>query len=218
MKHTQIRFTHVFAIFVLMGFFGVTQAGNEQYYTYSVISDKEGSWNKRTIQVRLPEKITMDELRLLSEELKKTEKKNYERTYIYYLLPGQKVGAGAWATSHFLPTVEVEILGLTLEETAKLVHRAKNNSADEVGIWLDDRPYVGSTITIRRKDGKLYIETKYEDGSGSNEEMTETKSGSSIKLVQAGRNIHGEYYILDQNNELSAGGLNGIFHTYKKIN
>ena len=95
---TKLRFTHVFAIFLLMGVFDVAQAGNEKNYTYSVITDKGNAESKRTIYVRLPEKITETELQVLSEDLKKTAKKKYERTYIYYLLPGQNVGADAWAT------------------------------------------------------------------------------------------------------------------------
>ena len=217
MNHIQIRFTHVLAIFLLMGFFGVAQAGNDKNYTYSVISGNEYKNYKRSIDVRLNKKVSKQDLRSIAEKLKKSEKKKYERIFIAYYLPNMKVGSGAWATSHFNPKLKIEILGLTLEEEAKATQQAKSNSTGAVGIWMDDRPYIGATITIRRKAGKLYLETKYKDGSGSNEEMTETKSGSGIKLVEKGGNSHGEYYILDKNKDLHAGGNEGIFLKYKKI-
>jgi len=93
----------------------------------------------------------------------------------------------------------------------------KGTSRDVVGIWMDDRPYVGATITIYRENSKLYLESKYKDGSGSTEEMTETKINIGTKLVEKGGNPHGEYFVLNKKGNLQAGGNNGIFLKYKKL-
>ena len=37
--------------------------------------------------------------------------KRYERVFICYYLPGMILDSGAWATSHFNPTLQVRILG-----------------------------------------------------------------------------------------------------------
>jgi hypothetical protein len=37
--------------------------------------------------------------------------RKYERVFICYYLPGMEVGAGAWATGHFNPELEVKVLG-----------------------------------------------------------------------------------------------------------
>lgn len=217
MIRIKIRFTHVLTIFLLMALLNVTQAENEKNIAYSVISENEYKNYKHSIDVRLNKKVSKKALRSIAEKLKKLERKKYDRTFIAYYLPNMKVGSGAWATTHFNPKLKIKILGLTLEEEAKIVQQAKNHSADVVGIWLDDRPFIGATITIRRKGGKLYLETKYKDGSGSNEEMTERKSSSGIKLVEKGGNSHGEYFILDKKMDLHAGGNEGIFFKYKKL-
>jgi len=128
-----------------------------------------------------------------------------------------EVGSGAWATTHFNPELEVKILGLSLEDEEKMKQEAKSSTRDVVGIWKDESPYVASTITLYLEAGKLYLATRYKDGSSSVEEMTESDSDNGIKLVEKGGNRFGEYFILDNQKNLHAGGKNGIFRTYIKV-
>ena len=151
--------------------------------TYSVISDNIYRNAKRSIDVRLEQKVSEEALRAIAMKLKNIERVKYERTFIAYYLPDMKVGAGAWATSHFDPSLEVRILGLTAAEETTMTREAKSTSRDVVGIWMDDRPLIGATITIYRENAKLYLESKYKDGSGSTVEMNETRSSSGTKLV-----------------------------------
>ncbi|WP_217543627.1 hypothetical protein, partial [Vibrio metschnikovii] len=64
---------------------------------------------------------------------------------------------------------------------------------------------------------RLYLESRYKDGSGSTDEMTESQLNNAIKLVEKGGNPHGEYFVLDKNGQLQAGGNNGLFLKYKKL-
>ena len=200
------------AIIVLSVTVGSVQAG-----TYTIISDNDFRDVKRSIDVRLDKKVSVEVLRTMARKLKNMERKKYDRTFIAYYLPNMEVGAGAWATSHFNPELEVRILGLTAEEEEKMDRAAKRTSRDVVGIWMDDRPYVGATITIYRENKKLYLESKYNDGSGSTEEMTETQSTIGTKLVEKGGNPHGEYFVLDIKGNLQVGDNDGIFLKYKKL-
>ena len=200
------------AIIVLSVTVGSVQAG-----TYTIISDNDFRDVKRSIDVRLDKKVSVEVLRTMARKLKNMERKKYDRTFIAYYLPNMEVGAGAWATSHFNPELEVRILGLTAEEEEKMARAAKSTSRDVVGIWMDDRPYVGATITIYRENKKLYLESKYNDGSGSTEEMTETQSTIGTKLVEKGGNPHGEYFVLDIKGNLQVGDNDGIFLKYKKL-
>ena len=59
--------------------------------------------------------------------------------------------------------------------------------------------------------------TNYKDGSSSLDEMTENDTKIGIKLVEQGGNRHGEYFLLDDQKNLRAGGKNGIFAEYTKI-
>ncbi|QUN05100.1 hypothetical protein KDN34_12870 [Shewanella yunxiaonensis] len=193
------------------------QAATVEGATYTIISDNGFRDVKRSVDVRLDKKVSAEVLKTIALKLKNSELKKYERTFIAYYLPDMKVGAGAWATTHFDPELEVKILGLTADEEDKMARAAKSSSTDSVGIWMDDRPYAGATITIYRKNKKLYLESKYKDGSSSIEEMAESRTAVGTKLVEKGGNPHGEYFLLDKNGNLQAGGKNGIFLKYKKI-
>ncbi|WP_339719691.1 hypothetical protein [Marinomonas primoryensis] len=205
------------ALIICMVIAGQVHAETVEGATYSIISDNEFRDVKRSIDVRLDGKVSVEVLRTIARKFKNMERKKYERIFISYYLPNMKVGAGAWATTHFDPELEVKILGLTAEEEEKMVRAAKSTSRDVVGIWMDDRPYVGATITIYRENRKLYLESKYKDGSGSIEEMIESQSTVGTKFVEKGGNPHGEYFVLDKKGNLQAGGNNGIFLKYKKL-
>ena len=215
---------YVVAIFVWFALSGAAQAESDQSLvaipsdvTYSIISENEFHQFKHSIDVRLNKKVSEQVLRSIAAKLKELERKNYERTFIAYYLPDMKVGSGAWATTHYDPDLEVRILGLTLEEEKKLTQEAMSQSHDTVGIWMDDRPYMGSTITIYRENGKLYLEMKYKDGSDSTDEMTEIHSAIGTKLMEKNGNPHGEYFVLDSKGDLHAGDDEGLFLKYKKL-
>ncbi|MCH7702181.1 MAG: hypothetical protein IID37_10880 [Planctomycetes bacterium] len=81
--------------------------------SYSIIDSTTMPGIKRSLDVRLNKKVSERTLRALALKLKSQDSRNYERTFIVYYLPDMKVGAGAWATTHFDPDLEVRVLGLT---------------------------------------------------------------------------------------------------------
>lgn len=199
--------------------FNYAAAGTVDGATYSIISEDNFRDDRRTVQVRLDKKVSAETLKIIAQNIKKTERAKFQRTFIVYYLPDMKAGSGAWATTHFEPDLKVSILGLTEKEENAMTQEAKTASAgrDVVGIWLDEDAYAGATITIYRENKKLYVESKYKDGSESTAEMTETKLNNGTKMVEKSGNPHGEYLVLDKNGALQAGGKNGIFLTYKKL-
>ena len=56
---------------------------------------------KRSVDIRLKQKITEDELLKVAHQIIKMDSRENERTFILYYLPGMKLDAGAWAKSHF---------------------------------------------------------------------------------------------------------------------
>ncbi len=79
-------------------------------FDYFVI-DKTSLWNiKASIDVRLIKKISKNKLLKLGKKLHAGLQKKYDRVFICYYLPDMKVGEGAWATTHFDPDIEVNIL------------------------------------------------------------------------------------------------------------
>ena len=87
---------------------------------YKVVEQHRGPGAKLSLHVELSRKVSEDTLRAIAMRLKSDEPAQYDRIFITYSLPGMTLGAGAWATTHFNPTLKVEILGLTEEEASSL--------------------------------------------------------------------------------------------------
>jgi hypothetical protein len=84
--------------------------------TYEIISEntddpfyKRGV--KRTIDVRINRKVSEDVLRSIAVRIKNSDRKDYERTFICYFLPGMKADGShaCWASTHFTPNLVVQI-------------------------------------------------------------------------------------------------------------
>lgn len=207
------------SLLVLSMPFSNSVAGTVDGATYSIISEDDFRDDRRTVQVRLDKKVSAETIKIIAQSIKKTEHSKFKRTFIIYYLPDMKVGSGGWATSHFEPDLKVSILGLSAKEENAMTQAAETASAgrDVVGVWLDEDAYAGVTITVYRENKKLYVESKYKDGSESTAEMTENKLSNGTRLVEKGGNPHGEYLVLGNNGDLQAGGKNGIFLKYKKL-
>jgi len=189
--------------------------------SYSIISDKSYNNIKRSVDVRLNSRITKDALGKFAKIIKLGDKNSYQRTFISYYLPGMKVGEGAWATTHFNPDLEVKILGATLNEHEKLVSQSDDPSRTIIGVWLDKRPMIEARVSLYKKNQKVYIEMIYQDGSTSNDEVVERKSGNIIRIVKRFMTSHvrsfGEYWTLDKDGDLKLYDNEGLVIAYIPI-
>lgn len=184
--------------------------------SYSVIDSDIIPGVKRSIDVRLNEKPSVDALRAIALELKAQDSNNYDRTFITYYLPGMVVGAGGWATTHFTPNLEVKILGLTEKEETALVDKAVTDKRDVVGHWIDDSAFVGSRITILRKDDKFFIEHKFKDGSGGTSEIVETQSSLGRRFDKVEGSSFGDHWVIDPAGNLQSRDNDGLITTARK--
>ena len=133
---------------------------------YEVIIDTTTPSIKRSVDVRLNKRVTEEVLQTLALRIKASDSRSYQRTFILYYLPDMEVGAGAWASSHFNPELEVEIFGTSAEEHAALTaSEAPNESREIIGKWMDNRPFVTRRIVLYRENGKVFMESTYADGS-----------------------------------------------------
>jgi len=178
---------------------------------YSIIKDTRMKPFKRSVDVRLSQKVSEGTLGLIAQEIKRQDPTNYDRTFIVYYLPGMQVGGGGWATSHFNPTLNVRILGLSEEYQTKIT-ASLDQSRDVVGVWFDE--IIGRIITIYHKNGKLLIEMVYKDGSKSEEEMIESQISSGRKFVAAENPRFGEYWLLKSDGTLQVFDDEGLIRTY----
>lgn len=77
---------------------------------YTLLNLKIGTGGKCVLDIRLPEKISADEITQIANELRENEGAGCTPLFIFYYLPGGEVKyEKAWAYSHFNPDLEVKI-------------------------------------------------------------------------------------------------------------
>lgn len=79
-----------------------------------IIQDDVAGDTKRSVVVRLERPLSEDALWKLAHTIRGRNMR-VERTFIEYYLPDMDVGAGAWATTHFTPRLEIKVWGFTAE-------------------------------------------------------------------------------------------------------
>ncbi|MDP8245725.1 MAG: hypothetical protein P9L94_16705 [Candidatus Hinthialibacter antarcticus] len=184
---------------------------------YNIISENTLHSIKRTLEIRLNKKVPEKILKEIALELKYSDFNNYERTFITYYLLDMTVGAGAWATTHFNPELEVKILGLTEEKENKLIETKSSSNRDVIGIWLDERPYVSSKITIFQENSKLYMENLFDDGSAYKKEIKEVNNSRGRRFEKIEKSDFGDHYIINIDGKLEMRDNEGLVTAAKKI-
>ena len=182
---------------------------------YEIIDEETNDKvSKCNLNIRLNKKVDKAVLKDIALTLQEDRKK-FENLWIFYLLPDMEPGAGAWATTHFTPELEVEILGATEQEDKKL-DETPLPEGKIVGQWRDDTPMIENVKIIYKADDKLKIQTTYKDGSQSDDKLIKKKENGKTRYDFAD-NPHGEYFIVEDNGNLGMYGENGKFKEAKKI-
>jgi hypothetical protein len=192
----------------------ISDSADDEKPVYSIINNNITPGIKRSVDIRLNERISEEELRQIALAIHSSDP-NYPRTFILYYLPGMELGSGAWATTHFNPNLEVRILGLTAETEARLTTDTENGQRNVLGRWLDDRPYASNRITIVQEGKKFVVETLFKDGSKLTQELWETASRQGRRF-----NIVGtyDYLVIDAQGNLRLEDNDGLIAIARKIN
>jgi len=184
-------------------------------FNYSITEDNSNNAlekNQLTIEINM--KITVGQIATLADELYKS-KPEQRRFYIFYNLKGMDTNKGAWATSHFDPELEIQILGSTEEQDNKTAN-VSDISGEIIGKWRSESSLMGAVLVLYKdSNGKLNMKITFKDGSSMTNEISE-ETKQNMKILKDG-NSHGEYYIIEQNGNLGMYGNNGKFDEAKII-
>jgi len=182
---------------------------------YKIINEEKMGNIKISLDIRLESEVNKETIIKIANELRKDGRKNYQRLFINYYLPGMEVGKGAWALSHFNPNLEVQILGLTKEEKKQLLKKTTLSESNLIGRWIDQTPYVGGIITISRNANILELAIKYKDGSEASKKLIEKIVNGQKRWIEED-NVFGEYYVLNNDGNLSIYDAEGLIKTLPK--
>ena len=179
--------------------------------SHSIISDKishplQTEPKKRSVDVRLKERITKDELERLGEAIR-LQSPHKERLFITYYLPGQTVGSGAWGSTHFTPKLDAKIHGMTLEQ-ANDPFPALPQGGTLIAKFAGNEFMGEKAIIYKSADGTTQKAVKYKDGSGATNQLYPGRNGR----LEA-RNGHGEYYVIKAGT-VSVYDSSGLIDTY----
>ena len=76
----------------------------------TIVREDQIAGQFRILDVTLSHEIDVETLTALANLLKDSDDMTYQRTYIVYYLPGMTPGEAGWATSHFLPELEIRFV------------------------------------------------------------------------------------------------------------
>jgi hypothetical protein len=183
---------------------------------YYMVTKEESHKNiERDIEVTLVKRVDEQTLKDISKEIKDTETKNYEKTFIGYRLA---TGGDSffWATASYEPELTIRIIGESVEAHDKLMSKKVSAEGRVLGKWMANNGIETKMIAYSKK-GKTFIKTIYSDGVEEIEECTVSKVNGKKKLQDESGIDHGEYYMINGKGDLEFWSESGNFYTAKKI-
>jgi len=182
-------------------------------YGCEIINTESLKTIKKSIDIRIPEQLTESQLREIANYLKR-ENGNYERLFILYYLPDMKIGSGAWASTHYNPDLEINIMGIDkkAEETMKTMDLP---AGEIIGKWYDKTPYMEHSIIIFKINDKYKMKETFKDGSINEKDLQFTKADGNSKFVY--ENDFGEYLLIEKDGRLGQYDKDGLISIANKI-
>ena len=182
--------------------------------SYTVITDEmsqpaASQPMKRTVEIRLQDRIARDDLEGLGYALR-AGSEHKDRLFITYYLPDQTPGEGAWASTHFTPEPEVKIYGMTLEQANDPFPKLSDGQT-ELARFNGNELLGEKSILVRQADGGYAVVSRYKDGSDGTSPLYST-DGRRFET----RNDFGEYYVLSDTN-IASYDADGLLHTYRLL-
>ena len=179
---------------------------------YTIINEETLTDIKTMIDIRLESEVDEEILYKIANELREDGRRKYQRVFIDYYLPDMEVGAGAWATSHFNPDLDVKILGLSKKEKSQLLEETASSKDNLIGRWIDNSPGLSGVYSISRNGNILELSIKFKDGSEMTRKLVEKNVGGQKRWMEED-NDFGEYYVLNDDGTLSQYDNEGLFKT-----
>ena len=169
--------------------------------------------SKNNIEVSLNKKIDKQVLEEIAMIIR-ADRMEYNKLWIFYYIPNMTKGM-AWATTHFTPNLEVNIIGST--ENQDITNSKTSDIVGEVlNKWRSEKSLMGGTLILFKNSAqKKIMRITFKDGSKMDSEIVESNLNGKLKYKD--NNENGEFYILELNGNLGLYGKNGKFDEAIKI-
>lgn len=178
---------------------------------YDIISIvRNDTLKKVNIEVQLNKKVDKYVLKSIANEIKSDSTLvNFNKIWIFYYLPDMKIGSGAWATTHFTPDLEINILGSTAKQDKKTIEKAQGIEGNIIGKWKEEQ-YTSSVYVIYQKDTQIFIRTIYPNSQISDESLIMNREGNITRYDYKEGGYNGEYFKI-------ADGILELYNSENKL-
>ena len=155
---------------------------------------------KASIKIELDSKIEEDEIISISKIIKSDIFPKADRIFISFMIKGMLEGEGYWAIAKFEgENLEISINGLSFAQEKSFINSLKKDTRNTIGMWIDETPFMCSSMILLEENEEVILETKYRDNSISKEKFKPTKLDIGTRYNKSERDIHGEYFIVYNN-------------------
>jgi hypothetical protein len=169
--------------------------------------------SKNNIEVSLNKKIDKEVLQEIAMKIREN-RNEYSKLWIFYHIPNMTEGM-AWATTHFTPNLEINIIGST-ENQDIIASKTTDIEGEVLNKWRSEKSLMGATLVLfKNSSNKQIMRITFKDGSKMDSEIIKSNVNGKVKYQDDNEN--GEYYILESNGNLGLYGKNGKFDEAIKI-
>jgi hypothetical protein len=183
---------------------------------YTILSeDQNPALGKSNVEVQLAAKVDEVRLKRIALDLRE-DRKEFDKLWLFYYLPGMEVGRGAWATTHFTPELEVVIIGNTKEQEVQVKTEAVAADENVLGKWYEEQ-VTRMGFSLIERDGKRYLRTSFPNGGHLDTEIRETPVNGARRLDAVEPDPHGEYQVIETDGTLGLYGKDGRFAVGKVV-
>lgn len=186
--------------------------------TYSILKTDLNNKRGFNVSIKISEKLSENDLETLARQIKTDINAKSEIGILFFYLTDMVVDNGAWATADFKPELKISILGQTKTDENKITENV-NNIKDCVGLWTDDTEPGDILIRIRidKSSGYVFEYVSATDPKPSELPIPLKKTFINGKTVFKDQDRIDQYFILENNGDLSAYDKDGYIVTYKKV-
>lgn len=179
---------------------------------YTIRSDEKKSDIVRKVHVDLDERVTKQQLEKIANEIKESDKNNYERTLIMYRIKDEK-SVAAWATTNFDPDLEINFIGLDADKYNTLLKMARHVEGEKVGEWYNTSGY-DHIVVIYKKDGQYFENSYFEDTNTTPKPRKLKFENGKYSYADSDENWH---FLVNDAGDLEYWGESGNSTTAKKV-
>lgn len=185
---------------------------------YSLIKTNLNNKRAFNVAVRISEKLSDQMLKSLAQQVKSDIHAVAQTGIVFFLLPEMEDNNGAWAAVDFTPEIKVRILGQSLEDEIK-VKSGLGKISDYYGLWLDNKAQGDVILRIRvdKVEGYVIEYISPSDTKPSEFAVPLKKEKRKGKTIFKDTEHPEQYYVLENNGDLSVFDNYGFVESYKRL-